>query len=102
MLKRIPYLAIILMTGVSFGTARRCLLGRSARGSERLEHFISERFEGRVAAILGDPEIDPHGHVILPEICGRRLPRGNASRPMAAPETGGYQQRFRSEPRGST
>jgi DtxR family transcriptional regulator, Mn-dependent transcriptional regulator len=32
--------------------------------AERLEHFISERFEDRVAAILGDPEIDPHGHSI--------------------------------------
>ena len=32
--------------------------------AERLEHFISERFEDRVAAILGDPEIDQHGHVI--------------------------------------
>ncbi len=32
--------------------------------AERLEHFISERFEDRVAAILGNPEIDPHGHLI--------------------------------------
>ncbi len=32
--------------------------------AERLEHFISERFEDRVAAFLGDPEIDPHGHPI--------------------------------------
>src|ERR1700691_2918303 len=32
--------------------------------AERLEHFISERFEDRVAAILGDPEFDPHGHLI--------------------------------------
>jgi len=32
--------------------------------ADRLEHFISERFEDRVAAILGDPEIDPHGHII--------------------------------------
>jgi DtxR family Mn-dependent transcriptional regulator len=32
--------------------------------AERLEHFISERFEDRVAALLGDPEMDPHGHVI--------------------------------------
>ena len=32
--------------------------------AERLEHFISERFEDRVAAILGDPQIDPHGHMI--------------------------------------
>lgn len=35
--------------------------------AERLEHFISERFEDRVAAILGDPAIDPHGHVIPPK-----------------------------------
>jgi len=35
--------------------------------AERLEHFISERFEDRVAAILGDPDIDPHGHVIPPK-----------------------------------
>src|SRR5438874_8361843 len=32
--------------------------------AERLEHFISERFEDRVAALLGDPRLDPHGHVI--------------------------------------
>lgn len=32
--------------------------------AERLEHFISERFEDRVAALLGDPHIDPHGHSI--------------------------------------
>ena len=32
--------------------------------AERLEHFISERFEDRVAALLGDPYIDPHGHSI--------------------------------------
>jgi len=35
--------------------------------AERLEHFISERFEDRVAAVLGDPQIDPHGHVIPPK-----------------------------------
>jgi DtxR family Mn-dependent transcriptional regulator len=32
--------------------------------AERLEHFISERFEERIAAKLGHPRIDPHGHVI--------------------------------------
>lgn len=32
--------------------------------AERLEHFISEKFEDRIAAKLGDPETDPHGHVI--------------------------------------
>lgn len=32
--------------------------------AERLEHFISERFEDRIAAKLGDPKLDPHGHAI--------------------------------------
>ena len=32
--------------------------------AERLEHFISERFEERIAAKLGHPEFDPHGHTI--------------------------------------
>jgi DtxR family Mn-dependent transcriptional regulator len=32
--------------------------------AERLEHFISERFEERIAAKLGHPHFDPHGHSI--------------------------------------
>jgi DtxR family Mn-dependent transcriptional regulator len=32
--------------------------------AERLEHFISERFEERIAAKLGHPDFDPHGHSI--------------------------------------
>ena len=32
--------------------------------AERLEHYISERLEDRIAAKLGDPDVDPHGHVI--------------------------------------
>lgn len=32
--------------------------------AERLEHFISERFEERIAAKLGNPSVDPHGHSI--------------------------------------
>lgn len=32
--------------------------------AERLEHYISERLEDRIAAKLGDPETDPHGHMI--------------------------------------
>ena len=32
--------------------------------AERLEHFISERFEDRVAEKLGSPTADPHGHCI--------------------------------------
>jgi DtxR family Mn-dependent transcriptional regulator len=32
--------------------------------AERLEHYISERLEDRIAAKLGYPETDPHGHII--------------------------------------
>jgi DtxR family transcriptional regulator, Mn-dependent transcriptional regulator len=32
--------------------------------AERLEHFISERLEDRIAAKLRDPQTDPHGHPI--------------------------------------
>ncbi len=32
--------------------------------AERLEHFISESFEKRIAAKLGNPTSDPHGHCI--------------------------------------
>lgn len=32
--------------------------------AEKLEHAISETFEDRIAAALGDPEFDPHGHPI--------------------------------------
>lgn len=32
--------------------------------AERLEHFISEAFEERIAAKLGNPTADPHGHCI--------------------------------------
>jgi DtxR family Mn-dependent transcriptional regulator len=42
--------------------------------AERLEHFISERLEERIAAKLGDPETDPHGHLI-PERNGTLPPR---------------------------
>ena len=32
--------------------------------ADRLEHHISEEFERRVADLLGDPEVDPHGDPI--------------------------------------
>jgi len=41
--------------------------------AERLEHFISERFEERIAVKLGHPKFDPHGHCI-PAMDGR-MPR---------------------------
>jgi len=34
--------------------------------ADRLEHVISEQFEDRIAAVLGYPEIDPHGDPIPP------------------------------------
>ncbi len=42
--------------------------------AERLEHFISEKLEDRIAAKLGDPEVDPHGHLI-PERSGHMSER---------------------------
>ena len=32
--------------------------------AERLEHYISPVLEERIAAVLGDPQVDPHGHPI--------------------------------------
>lgn len=46
--------------------------------AERLEHFISERFEQRIAAKLGHPKTDPHGHSI-PTLEGE-MPGGGRGR----------------------
>ena len=54
--------------------------------AERLEHFISERFEERIAAKLGNPKIDPHGHFI-PTMEGK-MPR-QASIPLTEVVKGG-------------
>jgi DtxR family Mn-dependent transcriptional regulator len=35
--------------------------------AEHLEHVISEKFEKRIASVLGDPVLDPHGHPIPKE-----------------------------------
>jgi DtxR family Mn-dependent transcriptional regulator len=42
--------------------------------AERLEHFISERFEERIATKLGNPKFDPHGHCI-PTLGGKMAPQ---------------------------
>ena len=42
--------------------------------AERLEHFISEKFEARVAAKLHNPTRDPHGHCI-PALDGTMPPQ---------------------------
>lgn len=54
--------------------------------AERLEHFISERFEERIAAKLGHPKSDPHGHCI-PAMDGR-MPKP-ISRPLTEIERDG-------------
>jgi DtxR family Mn-dependent transcriptional regulator len=54
--------------------------------AERLEHFISERFEERIAAKLGHPKFDPHGHCI-PAMDGR-MPR-QVSVPLTSIERDG-------------
>ena len=56
--------------------------------AERLEHFISERFEERIAAKLGHPKIDPHGHCI-PEMDGA-MPRENSIQLTDAVQEGVY------------
>jgi DtxR family Mn-dependent transcriptional regulator len=56
--------------------------------AERLEHFISERFEERIAAKLGHPKIDPHGHCI-PEMDGA-MPRENSIQLTEAVQEGVY------------
>jgi DtxR family transcriptional regulator, Mn-dependent transcriptional regulator len=55
--------------------------------AERLEHFISERFEERIDAKLGRPKFDPHGHCI-PALDGKMLEQ--ASRPLSDVEKEGY------------
>jgi DtxR family transcriptional regulator, Mn-dependent transcriptional regulator len=54
--------------------------------AERLEHFISERFEERLSAKLGHPKFDPHGHCI-PTMDGK-MPR-QASKPLTSIERDG-------------
>jgi DtxR family Mn-dependent transcriptional regulator len=54
--------------------------------AERLEHFISERFEERISAKLGHPKFDPHGHCI-PAMDGK-MPT-QASKPLTEIEHDG-------------
>ena len=55
--------------------------------AERLEHFISERFEERIAAKLGHPKIDPHGHFI-PTMEGK-MPKQSLHRSLTEIVKGG-------------
>jgi len=54
--------------------------------AERLEHFISERFEERIDAKLGRPKFDPHGHCI-PALNGKMSKQ--VSRPLTEVEEDG-------------
>jgi DtxR family Mn-dependent transcriptional regulator len=53
--------------------------------AERLEHFISERLEERIAAKLGYPDLDPHGHII-PAMDGRMAKQTSMRLSEAQPE----------------
>jgi Mn-dependent DtxR family transcriptional regulator len=55
--------------------------------AERLEHFISERFEERIDAKLGRPKFDPHGHCI-PALDGKISKE--ASKPLTDVEKEGH------------
>jgi len=55
--------------------------------AERLEHFISERFEERIDAKLGRPKLDPHGHCI-PALDGKMSKQD--SRPLTDIEKEGH------------
>lgn len=55
--------------------------------AERLEHFISERFEERIDAKLGRPKFDPHGHCI-PALDGKMSK--HASRSLIDAEDGEF------------
>src|SRR5260370_26195967 len=57
--------------------------------AERLEHVISERMEQRIFALLGRPELDPHGHSI-PTLGGKVRPLSD--RPLSDCRVG--EQRF--------
>lgn len=54
--------------------------------ADRLEHVISEAFEDRIAAALGDPQFDPHGDPI-PHKDGT-LPQASTSDRLADLEIG--------------
>jgi len=54
--------------------------------AERLEHFISERFEERIATKLRHPNYDPHGHCI-PALDGKMSKQ--ISRPLTDIEESG-------------
>jgi DtxR family Mn-dependent transcriptional regulator len=54
--------------------------------AERLEHFISEQLEERIAAKLGHPKFDPHGHCI-PALDGK-MPK-QLSKPLIDVRGGG-------------
>lgn len=41
--------------------------------AERLEHAVSEQLEERIAAVLGDPDTDPHGDPIPPRDGGAHV-----------------------------
>ena len=62
--------------------------------AERLEHALSEDLEERIAAVLGDPTVDPHGSPIpsrdgiINRMAGRRLSAVPAGETVTVIEVG--------------
>jgi len=62
--------------------------------AERLEHALSEDLEERIAAVLGDPTVDPHGSPIpardgtINRMLGRRLSSVSAGETVTVIEVG--------------
>ncbi len=56
--------------------------------AEKLEHHISEQFEDKIAELLNDPKVDPHGDPIptkdgkMPKIQTKRLSSVEANQPF--------------------
>lgn len=74
--------------------------------AEILEHFLSEELEERIAASLGDPVFDPHGHPIpradltMPESVSRALwemPDGHSAEVVSVPDSKAEELRYLDE-----
>lgn len=76
------------------------------REAEILEHFLSEELEERIAASLGDPVTDPHGHPIprpdltMPEHRSHALwetPDGTSAQVVSVPDSKAEELRYLDE-----
>lgn len=76
------------------------------REAEILEHFLSEELEERIAASLGNPTFDPHGHPIpradltMPESEAKvlwEMPDGHSAEVVSVPDSKAEELRYLDE-----